>query len=139
MFKKLSNWIKRRELEFDILNSKLDLLKSKPDIVLMRHMLGSIDLSDVKEEEMTEGQRAEYCNTISAVYPVLEKDIKRLLYAQLMFASNQAETWDGVIFGRGTFNGMDILLEHWKKAYDEHIAKTRPKEAFDSTQILSEI
>lgn len=109
------------------------------DIALVRHLLGSIDLSDVKEEEQTEGERKEYCGAICAVFPRLEKDMKRFLYDQLMFVSNQADTWERVIFGRGTFNGMSLLYEHWKKANDEHLEKTKPKETFDKHSPIGQI
>lgn len=103
-------------------------------------MLGSIDLSDLEEDEdMGENERKEYCAAISAVFPRIEKDIKRFLHEQLMFVCNQAETWERVIFGRGTFNGMDLLLEHWKKAHMEHTAKTIPEEPGDKTNPIGEI
>ncbi len=107
---------------------------------LMRHLLGSISFEDVEEDkEMTEGERKEYCASISAVFPRIEKDIKKFLYAQLMFSSNQADDWERVIFGRGTFNGLDILLEHWRKAHVEHSEKIKPKEKFDESNPLPEI
>ena len=107
---------------------------------LLRHQLGSIDLSDVQEEEeMSESERAEYCSIISAVFPRLEKDIKRLLYEQLLYGSNQAETWERVVFARGTFNGMDLLMEHWRKAHIEHTAKTLPQEQFDKSSPIGEV
>lgn len=97
-------------------------------LLLLHHALGSVDLSDVEEEkEQTEAERAEYIAAISAVYPRLEKDIKRFLYAQLMFVSNNAETWEQVLFGRGTFNGMDVLLNYWKQAHIENAQKSRPE------------
>lgn len=110
----------------------------EPSITLLRHQLGSIDLSDVKEdEEMTEAERREYCAAIFAVFPRLEKDIKKFLYQQLMFSSNNATTWEQVIFGRGTFNGIDLLLDHWQKAQAEHIPA--PKENFDVHSPIGEI
>src|SRR3989304_1853024 len=105
---------------------------------VMRHILGSIDLKDV-EEEMTESDRKDYCAAISAVFPRLEKDIKRFLHAQLMYASNQAENWEQVIFGRGTFNGMALLLEYWKQINNKHISDTKEKESFDKHKIINEI
>lgn len=98
-------------------------MKKDNSIILLRHELGSIDLHDIEAETMSEGERKEYCAAIFAVFPRLEKDIKKFLYAQLMFASNEADTWERVIFARGTFNGMDILLEHWKRAAMEHEGK----------------
>lgn len=101
--------------------------KDDQSIKLMRHLLGSIDLSDIQEEEkeLSEADRKAYCSAIFAVFPRIKKDIKKLLYEQLMFISNNAENWEQVIFGRGTFNGMDILLEKWQSATTEHEANVK--------------
>lgn len=104
---------------------------------LLRNQLGSVDLSDV-EEEMTEQERKEYVAAISAVFPRIEKDIKKFLYDQLLFMSNKSENWDHVLFGRGTFNGMSILLEHWKIAHVEHTSNSKEK-PFNKTNILPEL
>jgi len=108
---------------------------------LIRHLLGSIDLSDIEakqdRKDMSEADRKAYCAAIFAVWPRLEKDIKEFLYDQLMFSSNEAETWERVIFGRGSFNGMDLLFEHWKKAVSEHQV---PEEGeFNKNNPISEI
>jgi len=113
-----------------------------PDsLKLLQHQLGSISLDDIEEEDMSDAERKEYCSTISAVFPRLEKDIKRFLYSQLMFMSNNAQNWDQVIFGRGTFNGMDILLNHWRQAHTEHQDQIRevnsPK--FDKSNPIGEM
>lgn len=105
----------------------------------IRHMLASIDLSDIKEEkDMTDAERKGYCAQVFAVFPVIEKDIKKFLHAQLMFISNEAATMEQVSFGRGTFNGMDLLLEHWKKAAAEHTVPKDP-ENFDKNNPMPEI
>lgn len=101
-------------------------MSKKSSIELIRHGLGIIDLSDVEAaKDMSEGERKDYCAVISAVFPRLEKDIKKFLYDQLIKTSMQAETWDQVLVGRGVFAGMEILLEHWKTANDEHFAKVK--------------
>ena len=110
----------------------------KDSLILQRHLLGSIDLSDIKDEEMTEAERRDYCAAISAVFPRIEKDIKKLLYAQLMYSSNQAEDWEKVIFGRGTFNGLAILLESWRQANSEHLKRTIPED-FNKHDVISDI
>lgn len=107
-------------------------------IDVIRHSLGSIDLSDVEEKDLTAEERKEYCGTISAAFPTIEKDIKALLHAQLMYASNQAEDWDKVIFARGTFNGISLLLEKWKQAHTEHHQRSRP-ESFNQASPLPEL
>lgn len=108
-------------------------------IELLRHQLGSVDLSDIEDKEMTEGERKEYCASISAVFPRLEKDIKHFLHQQLLFVSNSAENWEQVVFGRGTFNGINLLLEHWEKAHLEHQERGREDRDFDRASPIGEL
>ena len=108
-------------------------------IVLQRHILGSIDFSDLPEEtEESESDRRAYCAAIFASFPRIEKDLKKFMHAQLMYSSNVAETWERVIFGRGSFNGMALLLEHWKQAAKEYEASSK-KEEFDKFNPLPEV
>lgn len=105
---------------------------------LQRNLLGSIDLADLEKEE-TEEERRAHSSAIFAVYPRLESDLKKLLHAQLLFASNEAETWEQVLFGRGTFNGLSLFLEHLKVLQSEHIENSRGKEDFDHSSPISEV
>ena len=99
-------------------------------LALQRHLLGSIDFSDIEEnEQMSETERKAYCAAIFAVFPRLEKDLKKALYDQLMFVSNEAQTWEQVLFGRGTFNGISLMLEKWRKAASEY--EKPPEEEYD--------
>ena len=132
MFNKIKSFFQRIEIRPEYIYLPVK------DIDLMREQLGSIKLSDT-EEEMTEQERREYCAAIFAVYPRLEKDIKRFLYKQLEESIARAETWEQVIFGKGTFNGMVYLMEKWKQANDEHIASVPPGTKFNPHNPLIEI
>jgi len=88
---------------------------------------------------MKASEHKEYCSIIYSVFPRLEKDIKKFMREQLMYSSNQAENWEQVIFGRGTFNGMALLLEYWKQINNKHISDTKEKESFDKHKIINEI
>lgn len=91
----------------------------EPTIELQRHLLASLDLSDIEDKMLTEVERKAYVASIFAVWPRLEKDLKKFMYDQLLFASQKAATWEQVLFARGTFNGMDLIFEHWKIAANE--------------------
>lgn len=107
---------------------------------LQRHLLGSIDLSDIEEKELSESERKAYCAAIFAAFPRLEKDIKKLQYEQLVFQANTAENWEQVLFGRGTFNGLDLILDLWRRASNEHIASAKGnQETFNKINPISEI
>ena len=111
-------------------------------IKVLRHLLSSLDLSDVAlgtEKDMTETERANYGAQISSIFSVLDKDMKKLMYEQLMYASNEAETWERVIFARGTFNGICQLHELWKKAAAEYEGKLKQPKEFDKNNPLPEL
>lgn len=91
----------------------------EPTIKLQRHLLSSLDLSDLEDKMMSEVERKAYVAAIFAVWPRLEKDLKKFMYDQLLFASQKATTWEEVLFARGTFNGMDLMFEHWRIAANE--------------------
>ena len=101
-----------------------------PSLKAIRHILSSIDLSDLKEVEMTEAELKAYWSTISVVFSTLEKDIKGMIHEQLLFANNNADDWYQVVFARGTMNGMMLLLEKWRTAHNDHI--TTPKDEINN-------
>ena len=110
----------------------------EPTIALQRNLLGSIDLSNI-EGEQSEDERRAHCSAIFAVFPRLEKDLKKFMHAQLMFSSMEADTWEKVIFGRGTFNGLSLMYEHWQKASAEHVSNAEKKEDFDKSSPIGEL
>lgn len=107
-------------------------------IKLVRHGLGILDLSDIDEKSMNVDERRTYCASMSAAWPILEKDMKKFMHKQLMFAVNQAESWEQVLVGRGAFAGMELLFEHWQAAVQEHLAGL-PKEDFDKHDPIGEM
>ena len=102
----------------------------KQSLDLVRGALGLVTLEDIEDKEQDENERKEYCNAIAAVFPRLEKDIKKALYEQLLKTSMQSETWEQTLVGRGVFAGFELLLEKWQKANAEHLSQI-PKEVFD--------
>lgn len=118
---------------------------SETNIDLMRHLLGSVDLSDLdivdvaKPEEMSEIDRKEYVAAISSVFPRLEKDIKRAMMQQLLLTFSTADNMDKVALGQGTFNGMSLLLNFWRKAHQEHVGEGIPEEEGDKNSPINEL
>lgn len=109
---------------------------SKDDIKLIRHSLGSISLENIEQKEMSEAARKEYCASISAVFPIIEKDIKKAMYEQVLLIA-ESDNWEKVNYGRGTCNGISLLYELWKLANTEHLSAG--KEKFDPTNPIGEI
>ena len=115
---------------------------NEDSLKLLRHQLASIDLGDIEKEEMSEAETKEYNASISAVFPRLEKDIKKFLYEQILFAVNQSNSWEQVIFARGTYNGMNLLLHHWRNAFNQHNERIKNEgedKKFDRNKIIGEI
>jgi len=109
----------------------------KDEIKLIRHSVGSIDISDIKDEERTESERKNYVGQIYAVFPAIEKDIQRLMKEQILLIA-EAENFDKLNFGRGTCNGISLLYELWKGVAAE--AKPQPKEGdFNKHEVIGEI
>ena len=82
---------------------------------LLRHLLASIDLSDIKTEQYTEQETSERASAIRIFYDTYAKnEIKSLIQAQLEFTMKEAVNSDILSFSRGTVNGL-ILLDEWFK------------------------
>jgi len=114
-------------------------MDKEPTISLQRNILASIDLQMMEDEEMSETERKAYCSAIFAVFPRIEKDLKRFMYQQLLFQGTEADTWEKVIFGRGTFNGLDLMYEYYKKVSQEHISNSKREDDFDKHEVISKL
>lgn len=114
---------------------------SQKSMQLIRNQLGGVNLSEFQDEKETkEDEGKSYDAQIAAVFHILEKDVKRLEYKQLEEIGLRAEDYRQVIFGRGTINGANLLLEAWKEAQARHLArKEDPDDKPDQTTPIGEI
>lgn len=107
---------------------------------LLRHQLGSINLKDVRDKkELTENERKNYVANVAASFKLIESDIKELIIAQEEFIATQATSWDQVLVGRGSINGLYLLLEKYEKAFLEHQDNIKPKDEFNPHAIIPEL
>lgn len=97
-----------------------------------------IEIKIVEEKPQTEQERKDYCGTIHAVFPRLEKDIKEALHARLVYTAMETKDWEALMLSRGIMEGMSILLEQWRSAHSEHIANSQPETNFDKHNPLAE-
>lgn len=89
---------------------------------LVRHLLASIDLSDIELDEMGTEERKEYVGVASAAYlNTLRREVKRLLKAQEEFVARQASP-ESLMFARGTVNGIMLVEEAYEEMHREHKA-----------------
>jgi hypothetical protein len=106
------------------------------DALLMRHLLGSIDLSDVKPLDFKEGERKDFAASIAIVTPKAQRIFKDLADTQKEYAL----THDGdPMFAKGTINGIYLCLEAFEGWKSEHLENTKPKEDFDRHATLPEL
>lgn len=107
------------------------------DASLMRHLLGSIDLKDVKPVgELKEGERRDFAASIAIVYPKLHRILKPMIDEQKDFAlTNDGDPQ----FCKGTINGFYLVLEAFEAWRSEHIENTTPRESFDKYATLPEL
>jgi len=133
MFEEVKSWLERIDKKLDL---RLDLMDGK----LLRPIACQLDLEKEGDDgkEVTEKERKDYCASISAVYPRLEKDIKKFLYEQMERIAIKPLTWEESLVLRGEYSGMAFLLDFWGKAHLEHLKGLRPEE-FDKDKVFPEI
>jgi len=106
------------------------------EVKLLRKQLKSIDISGIEDKEVSETERLNYCAQISAVFPLLEKDIKKAMRDQILL-NNEAEDLNKLTYGRGTCNGISLLYELWSAAKAEYESKIRDKEEFNKNEPIA--
>jgi hypothetical protein len=84
--------------------------------ILMKHQLGTIDLSDIDELEKMRLSDAEVMDRAGDAEIFYKnhfgKVIKLLMNEQMKFIVENANNTDVLAFGRGSFNGLKIV-EEW--------------------------
>lgn len=108
---------------------------------LMRHCLGSIDLSDVKAEEFSdENGKKEYLSKISSiVLPIVKNRAKAMIALQKDFISLEANGMEQIWFAKGSINGLSLLLESFERDDGEFKEITKPAEKFDKQRTIDSV
>lgn len=101
---------------------------------LLRHQLGSIDMSDILKimmEELTPEEADNASHDISLFYEgYFKKKLKRLIQSQLEFMGTQINDQYDVQFSRGTINGL-TLVKDW---LDEQVLISESKRTQSDTR-----
>ncbi len=117
--------------------------REQPNVRLMRHLLGSIDLSDIEEKKMTETERREYCAKVAGMFSLLEEGVKILTRAQEEWMARQSNGPEQFEIGRGTNNGILLVEEHFQKFRDEHIQNIKEERdkggKFDKSKVVADL
>lgn len=107
--------------------------------ILTRHLLASIDLIDVRDDQvMNPDERKEWVARVASNYAVTSKIVKRFLVAQEEFIARMAENEKQLMFARGTINGIMLIQEELENAFKEHMANIQPEKPFDKTKLFPE-
>ena len=106
---------------------------------LIREILNSWSYQDLKDEELSEGDRIDRENTILGLHDKhLKPMLDSLLKQQIEYAVKNSETWDQVLFNRGTINGFDLLRTKLEDIKSAALERAKPKEEFNKYQIMPE-
>ena len=111
-----------------------DLLKNKKDetpalLVVARHTLGSIDVSDITNpDDKTPEDYLEYTAQAAQFLKFFENEAKWIMKLQHDYWFTQADGENQMYFGRGTTNGIQLLLDRFKLLRDAHIQGNKKEE-----------
>lgn len=119
---------------------KRDELKSSE---LIRHKLGSIDLPDIENKIMSPQERMEYCGKVALNFKtVIEPEIKKMIKLQEEWMAEKSDGVQQFDIGRGTINGLLLVLEKFEKDYSDYIQyleDEKNKGKFDKDKILGKL
>lgn len=119
----------------DQLSDIYDLLKNKKEtdtpslLVIARHSLGSIDISDITNpDNKPQKDYAEYTAQAAQFYNFFKQEAEWMMKLQHDYWFTQADGENQMYFGRGTMNGIQLLLQRFEKLKDTHLENIKPKE-----------
>jgi hypothetical protein len=106
-----------------------------------------LELSLPKEEPLDDDKRKKHNASVFAVFPVLEKDINRLIFEQLEetyrdnveMAKTREEVVLATVRGNGIIQGVGMLLDKWKADAQAHQADGKSPEKFDKFKVIGEV
>ncbi len=109
--------------------------------LLLQEQLKGISLDQITELDKLEGKKhRDFCKYAFTTYnnPFFKEIVKSLVYAQVLFSVNYAESYDTVTFGRATVNGVSLMEELFAKYAREYESKyLPPSEKFDKHSLIS--
>ena len=114
---------------YDLLKNKTETDKTVPLLVVARHTLGSIDVSDITNpDDKTPEDYLEYTAQAAQFLKFFENEAKWIMKLQHDWWFTNADGENQMYFGRGTTNGIQLLLERFKLLRDAHIQGNKKEE-----------
>ena len=110
-----------------MLKSIYNYIFNKSATLLNRHQLGSLSLDDARDE-LSENEQKERNANVSSAFRHIELSIKKLIIVQQEFMANQCENESQLLFGRGTTNGLSLVLEEMQSYKLQYEEDNKPKD-----------
>jgi hypothetical protein len=92
----------------------------------------TIDTSEEVSDEV-------FNNRAGAIYDIVKARWDKRIREQERFTTAEAANWDQAIFGRGTLNGIELVLEDFKTVNAAWKQANLPPEPFDKQNPLPEL
>ena len=109
---------------------KKDLKLNELVTELNRKQIGSIDLSDIVEDDISESKRKNYLQKAESLWTneVFQNEVKKIMSKQMEFAVCQTSSQDQTYIARGTINGIALIHERIEQLHSEYKELSKPME-----------
>lgn len=108
----------------------------EPSLAVIQAQAGSISIIEVDFESETSDERMDNLSKAHTIVKdgIVALIVQDLINAQLEFTTKRSESWEQVIFGRGTINGIllvDKAIEALSLKYQDVVNREKDKLDFD--------
>lgn len=113
---------------------EIKTVEVEKEVIAKRSFLGSIDKDQVQYiKGMSISEHDEHVGSISSIYQkrAFSLELNSLMDSQVYWMGEQADGDRQHLFGKGTLNGIQLVLERFQLLDSESRERTKPKEKFD--------
>lgn len=105
---------------------RVEKQQEPPLLTVARHTLGSVDLRDISDPDgIDEKDYTEYTARAVQFYDFFEKEAKWMMKLQHDWWFTNSDSWEQTMFGRGTINGIQLLLDRFGKLKNDYTERTK--------------
>lgn len=108
-----------------------------------RHYMASIEVDDFDEylATLTEQEKKDYEAEASVIFKnkVFQRELKHLEALQARYVAAECENWERNLVGRGTMNGIGLVLDRFQLLNSRHLANTKPQDNSDPHGLMPEV
>jgi len=111
------------------------MMSMKPIFEANRHYIASIGVEDFDEylTTLSEQEKKDYEAEASVIFKnkVFQRELKHLESLQARYVAAECENWERNLVGRGTMNGIGLILDRFETLNARHLENTKPPEGSD--------